>query len=121
MYTTALCESNFSCVLITVRAIVSYAVFCFSECEKLIRRMLQLDPAKRIPLAKVLEHRWMLEGENTTQTPLIQNSLRNSSGNLMLNEKVMMAIQRLNFNTEIVKEVRALLFKTYTYSAYSPF
>lgn len=69
--------------------------------------MLQLDPAKRIPLSKVLEHRWMQEGEDgsTARTALAQNHQRNSSSNLLLNDKVMLAIQRLNFNTELVKEV----------------
>ena len=75
-------------------------------CEQLIRRMLQLDPAKRIPLAKVLEHKWMRDGEEGPK--MVPHKLigRTASGNILWNDKVLMAVQRLNFNVEAVKQVR---------------
>ena len=85
-----------------------------SECEKLIRKMLQLDPSKRIPLSKVLEHKWMQASPSPTDgpSPLRSSSLypqKTASGNLLWNEQVLLAIQRLNssnFSIEAVKQVR---------------
>ena len=82
---------------------------CFHpECEKLIRRMLQLEPSKRIPLSKVLEHRWMLMDEGTEpsmSTPLAHSKSRTASGNVMWNDQVLLAIQRMKCNVENVKQV----------------
>ncbi len=79
-------------------------VHCIA-CEHLIRRMLQLDPARRIPLSKVLEHKWMQEGED--EPKILSHKLidRTASGNILWNDKVLLAIQRLNFNVEAVKQV----------------
>ncbi|XP_011404771.1 PREDICTED: serine/threonine-protein kinase SIK3-like [Amphimedon queenslandica] len=89
------------------------------ECEKLIRKMLQLDPSKRIPLSKVLEHKWMQATPTTVEgpSPLRSSPLypqKTASGNLLWNEQVLLAIQRLqssNFSIEAVKQ--AVLKKQY--------
>ena len=94
-----------------------------SECEKLIRKMLQLDPSKRIPLSKVLEHKWMQASPSPTDgpSPLRSSSLypqKTASGNLLWNEQVLLAIQRLNssnFSIEAVKQVRP---HTHVYCTY---
>ena len=77
------------------------------ECEKLIRRMLHLDPSKRITLASVLKHRWMQGSESDPPSPT-HNHLRvfGSSDNLLWNEQVLRAIQRMNYNVEACKQVR---------------
>ena len=78
--------------------------------------MLQLDPAKRISLSKVLEHKWMQLGDGEMNETLTQSTLnrRTASGNVMWNEQVLLAIQRLNlpnFGVEAVKQVT--VFDTY--------
>lgn len=78
--------------------------------------MLQLDPTKRISLSKVLEHKWMQLGEGEMNETLTQSTLnrRTASGNVMWNEQVLLAIQRLNlpnFGVEAVKQVTE--FDTY--------
>jgi serine/threonine protein kinase len=30
-----------------------------AECEELIRKMLQVDPDRRLSLAQILQHRWL--------------------------------------------------------------
>ena len=79
-------------------------MFTFSECEKLIRRMLQLDPAKRIPLAKVLEHRWM-QGMEPDLQPTNQMRVFGSNENILWNSRVLAAIQKMNYDVERVKQV----------------
>jgi hypothetical protein len=79
------------------------------ECEKLIRRMLQLDPNKRIPLSKVLEHKWMLTASDMNLFNTCPSLHKNfsGSGNVLWNEQVLLAIQRLNnpnFSLESVKQ-----------------
>ena len=67
--------------------------------------MLQLDPAKRLPLSKVLEHKWMQAGKQ--QEPHVMNRLRvyNSKDNLVWNDQVLLAIQRMGYNLDSVKQV----------------
>jgi serine/threonine-protein kinase SIK3 len=84
------------------------------ECEKLIRRMLQLDPNKRIPLSKVLEHKWMLTASDMNLFNTCPSLHKNfsGSGNVLWNEQVLLAIQRLNnpnFSLESVKQVGVVL------------
>lgn len=83
-----------------------------SECERMIRRMLQLDPAKRLPLSKVLEHKWMQAGKQQ-QEPPVMNHLRiyNSKDNLVWNDQVLLVIQRMGYDLDNVKQ--AVLTKTY--------
>lgn len=68
--------------------------------------MLHLDPSKRITLASVLKHRWMQGSESDPPSPT-QNHLRvfGSSDNLLWNEQVLRAIQRMNYNVEVCKQV----------------
>lgn len=105
--------SHFSSLYISSHLFSLFKSFPLSllECEKLIRKMLQLDPAKRIPLSKVLEHKWMQDSDQPPNMDTISplQSKRSASGNLLWNEQVLLAIQRLNsstFTIEAVKQVR---------------
>ena len=76
--------------------------------------MLQLDPSKRISLSKVLEHKWMQdETEKSVDRTPSERSLinRSTSGSIIWNEEVLLAIQRLNFNVEAVKQVHVHIIK----------
>ncbi|KAG9282005.1 serine/threonine-protein kinase SIK2 [Astyanax mexicanus] len=44
--------------------------FMTEDCEHLIRRMLVLDPAKRLSLSQIREHRWMVQ-EMPSQRPVL--------------------------------------------------
>lgn len=85
---------------------VSFVLSLAAECERLIRRMLHLDPSKRIPLASVLKHRFM-EGVGPT-VDMPTNNLRvfGSSDNLLWNDQVLMAIRGMNYNVDACKQVK---------------
>ena len=67
--------------------------------------MLQLDPMKRLPISKVLEHKWMLAGK---QEHPVMSRLRvyNSKDNLVWNDQVLLVIQRMGYNVDSVKQVK---------------
>ena len=77
------------------------------ECEHLIRRMLQLDPSKRIPLASVLRHRWMDGVEVRMETPAArpQTSSPGEDGSMVWNEEVLQAIKNMNYNVFTCQQV----------------
>ena len=81
-----------------------HVYICSLECEKLIRRMLQLEPAKRIPLGKVLEHRWM-QGMAPDLQPTNNMGVFGSSDNILWNTSVLAAIQKMNYDVERCKQV----------------
>ena len=84
-------------------------VFSFiAECEKLIRRMLQLEPAKRIPLNKVLEHRWM-QGMELDLQPTSKMRVFGSNEHIFWNSHVLAAIQKMNYDVDRCKQVRKSL------------
>jgi serine/threonine-protein kinase SIK3 len=108
------------------------------ECEHLIRRMLVTTPMKRLPLSKVLTHKWMLMGDgkktgvdgraissNSTTSLVKSSSATNVSqkrfqvysddGTINWCEQVLMHIQCLGGNVEEVQ--RAVENKLYNDSA----
>ncbi len=80
---------------------------CVLDCEKLIRKMLQLDPSKRIPLSAVLKHRWM-EGVNcNVDVPLKcrRGSIVGAGECVKWNDHVLMAIRNMNCDVDACKRV----------------
>ena len=67
--------------------------------------MLQLEPAKRIPLGKVLEHRWM-QGMEPDLQPTNKMKVFGSNDNILWNSHVLAAIQKMNYDVERCKQVR---------------
>ena len=96
-YNHCLCLCNKKCL----RDVKIYMFIFISECERLIRRMLQLEPAKRIPLSKVLEHRWMKSDLETTSPTVVCGS----NEGIVWNADVLAAIQRMNYDVERCKQV----------------
>lgn len=47
-----------------------YLIYTVSDCEHLIRKMLVLDPARRLSLSQIKEHRWMVQ-EVPSQRPVL--------------------------------------------------
>ena len=74
------------------------------DCERLIHRMLHLDPSKRIPLSSVLKHNWM-RGDLGNDMPTNNLRVFGSSDNLIWNDQVQMAIQSMNYNVDACKQV----------------
>ena len=74
--------------------------------------MLQLDPAKRIPLGKVLEHRWMQEMEPDLQ-PSNKMRVFGSNDNILWNSHVLAAIQKMNYDVERCKQVSVFVHTSF--------
>ena len=65
--------------------------------------MLHLDPSKRMPLSSVLRHRWM---QGMEDEPLsTQMKVFGSTDNLLWSDIVLKAIQSMNYNLEVCKQV----------------
>lgn len=54
---------------------------CPADCENLIRKMLVVDPAKRISVAQIKQHRWML-ADPTAAHQTLSHSLTEYNSNL---------------------------------------
>ena len=66
--------------------------------------MLQLEPAKRIPLSKVLEHRWMQGVKSEVQSTT--STMGGASNEIMLwNSDILATIQKMNYDVERCKQV----------------
>ena len=69
--------------------------------------MLHLDPSKRLPLSRVLDHKWMTQG--VLPEPLTNHvtpRVFGSNSSLIWNDQVLLAIQRMKYNVDACKEVR---------------
>ena len=83
---------------------INHYIVSRADCERLIRKMLHREPNKRLPLAKVLEHKWM-EGEEPNSSATNQQQRIGSSDNLRWNEQVLRAIQGMNYSVDTCKQV----------------
>ena len=82
--------------------------FSFQDCEKLIRRMLQLDPSKRIPLSAVLKHKWMEGVDRSMDMPITKTHRVSVVGGdgVVWNDQVLLAIQNMKYSVDACKLVR---------------
>lgn len=71
--------------------------------------MLQIDPNKRLSLAKVLRDEWMRKGTNFTNTTILTHS---SQSNRLTdngwNEHVLQIMKNMSIDVEQAKQVRLL-------------
>ncbi|CAI8051578.1 Serine/threonine-protein kinase SIK1 [Geodia barretti] len=75
--------------------------------------MLQLEPAKRIPLNKVLEHRWM-QGMELDLQPTSKMRVFGSNEHIFWNSHVLAAIQKMNYDVDRCKQaVQSRLYDDY--------
>lgn len=59
----------------------SFLVVCPLDCENLIRKMLVVDPARRISVAQIKQHRWMM-ADPTAAHQTLSHSLTEYNSNL---------------------------------------
>lgn len=79
------------------------------DCEHLIRRMLVLDPSKRLSVAQIKEHRWMAL-EVPMRRPLLyqQGSAAEEAGVGEYSEQVLRLMHSLGIDQHKTIEVRPL-------------
>ncbi|NWT88653.1 SIK2 kinase, partial [Lanius ludovicianus] len=80
--------------------------FMSEECEHLIRRMLVLDPSKRLTIAQIKEHKWMLV-EVPAQRPILYPPGEENEPSLSeYNEQVLRLMHSLGIDQQKTVEVK---------------
>ncbi|XP_044522817.1 serine/threonine-protein kinase SIK1 [Gracilinanus agilis] len=86
------------------------------DCETLIRRMLVVDPTKRITIAQIKHHKWMQADPSLQQNPPLSFSIQNYCSNLGdYNEQVLGIMQTLGINKQ--RTVESLQNSSYNHFA----
>ncbi|KAJ6653993.1 hypothetical protein lerEdw1_007625 [Lerista edwardsae] len=89
--------------------------FMSEECEHLIRRMLVLDPSKRLSIAQIKEHKWMLV-EVPVQRPLLYPQGQENMPSIgEYNEQVLRLMHSLGIDQQ--KTIESLQNKSYNHFA----
>ncbi|XP_052642524.1 LOW QUALITY PROTEIN: serine/threonine-protein kinase SIK2 [Harpia harpyja] len=89
--------------------------FMSEECEHLIRRMLVLDPSKRLTIAQIKEHKWMLI-EVPAQRPIIYPPGEENEPSIgEYNEQVLRLMHSLGIDQQ--KTIESLQNKSYNHFA----
>ncbi|XP_066566589.1 serine/threonine-protein kinase SIK2 isoform X2 [Amia ocellicauda] len=91
--------------------------FMTEDCEHLIRRMLVLDPSKRLSIAQIKEHKWMTL-EVPVQRPVLYQQTASEEGEAGLcehNEQVLRLMHSLGIDQH--KTVESLQNKSYNHFA----
>ncbi|KAK3527353.1 hypothetical protein QTP86_021937, partial [Hemibagrus guttatus] len=83
--------------------------FMTEDCEHLIRRMLVLDPAKRLALSQIRQHRWMVQEIPSPKPQLNQQSVGEHS------EQVLRLMHNLGIDQH--KTIESLQNKSYNHFA----
>lgn len=77
-----------------------------TECEHLIRRMLVLDPSKRLTIAQIKEHKWMLI-EVPAQRPILYPPGEENEPSIgEYNEQVLRLMHSLGIDQQKTIEVK---------------
>ncbi|XP_064896375.1 serine/threonine-protein kinase SIK2 isoform X3 [Columba livia] len=89
--------------------------FMSEECEHLIRRMLVLDPSKRLTIAQIKEHKWMLI-EVPAQRPILYPPGEENEPSIgEYNEQVLRLMHSLGIDQQ--KTIESLQNKSYNHFA----
>lgn len=78
------------------------------DCEHLIRRMLVLDPAKRLTIAQIKEHKWMLVEVPVQRPVLYPQGQENEPSIGEFNEQVLRLMHGLGIDQQKTVEVKGL-------------
>ncbi|XP_044312224.1 serine/threonine-protein kinase SIK2 [Varanus komodoensis] len=89
--------------------------FMSEECEHLIRRMLVLDPSKRLTIAQIKEHKWMLAEVPVQRPALYPQGQENEPSIGEYNEQVLRLMHSLGIDQQ--KTVESLQNKSYNHFA----
>ena len=76
------------------------------DCEHLIRRMLVLDPSKRLTIAQIKEHKWMLVEVPVQRPVLYPQGQENEPSIGEFNEQVLRLMHGLGIDQQKTIEVK---------------
>ncbi|KAM3837390.1 serine/threonine-protein kinase SIK1 isoform 2-T2 [Vipera latastei] len=90
--------------------------FMSQDCEMLIRRMLVVDPTKRITIAQIKQHKWMQADLSLQQQHSLSFSMQNYNSNLGdYNEQVLGIMQSLGIDRQ--RTIESLQNSSYNHFA----
>ncbi|XP_005037275.1 PREDICTED: serine/threonine-protein kinase SIK1 [Ficedula albicollis] len=90
--------------------------FMSEDCETLIRRMLVVDPTKRITISQIKQHKWMQADPSLQQQQSLSFSMQNYNSNLGdYNEQVLGIMQTLGIDRQ--RTVESLQNSSYNHFA----
>ncbi|XP_054853446.1 serine/threonine-protein kinase SIK2 isoform X2 [Eublepharis macularius] len=89
--------------------------FMSEECEHLIRRMLVLDPSKRLTVGQIKEHKWMLVEVPVQRPALYPQGQENEPSIGEYNEQVLRLMHSLGIDQQ--KTIESLQNKSYNHFA----
>ncbi|XP_064144970.1 serine/threonine-protein kinase SIK2 isoform X2 [Loxodonta africana] len=89
--------------------------FMSEDCEHLIRRMLVLDPSKRLTIAQIKEHKWMLVEVPVQRPVLYPQGQENEPSIGDFNEQVLRLMHSLGIDQQ--KTIESLQNKSYNHFA----
>ncbi|XP_038520859.1 LOW QUALITY PROTEIN: serine/threonine-protein kinase SIK2 isoform X1 [Canis lupus familiaris] len=89
--------------------------FMSEDCEHLIRRMLVLDPSKRLTIAQIKEHKWMLIEVPVQRPVLYPQGQENEPSIGEFNEQVLRLMHSLGIDQQ--KTIESLQNKSYNHFA----
>ncbi|XP_023094854.1 serine/threonine-protein kinase SIK2 isoform X4 [Felis catus] len=89
--------------------------FMSEDCEHLIRRMLVLDPSKRLTIAQIKEHKWMLVEVPVQRPVLYPQGQENEPSIGEFNEQVLRLMHSLGIDQQ--KTIESLQNKSYNHFA----
>ncbi|NXC29433.1 SIK2 kinase, partial [Campylorhamphus procurvoides] len=95
---------------------MSEVCVCHPDCETLIRRMLVVDPTKRITISQIKQHKWMQADPSLQQQQSLSFSMQNYNSNLGdYNEQVLGIMQTLGIDRQ--RTVESLQNSSYNHFA----
>lgn len=71
------------------------------DCESLIRKMLVLDPNRRVTIEQIKRHRWMMA--EALETPNINNMMK-TNANYEPNDQILRIMQNLGIDAQRTRE-----------------
>uniref|UniRef100_A0A8C1TU19 non-specific serine/threonine protein kinase n=1 Tax=Cyprinus carpio TaxID=7962 RepID=A0A8C1TU19_CYPCA len=89
--------------------------FMTEDCEHLIRRMLVLDPSKRLSIGQIKEHKWMVMEVPVQRPMLYQQTVEGEAGVGEYSEQVLRLMHSLGIDQH--KTVESLQNKSYNHFA----
>ncbi|KAG5682439.1 hypothetical protein PVAND_011791 [Polypedilum vanderplanki] len=88
--------------------------FMSSDCESLIRKMLVLDPNRRVTVEQIKRHRWMMV--EVMEIPLVNNNMSNATTSEP-NDQILRIMQNLGIDAQRTRES----LKSNSYDHYQAF
>lgn len=90
-----------------IQEFIVFICFSYVDCEHLIRRMLVLDPSKRLSIGQIKDHKWMVIDVPVQRPMLYQQTAEGEVGVGEYSEQVLRLMHSLGIDQHKTIEVRS--------------